>query len=74
MKLKDALELGLACELTSLEEAIRNVEIHHLNLFAYDKMKEEFEELYKDWNALDFPNEMTIEEALSILKETDDGQ
>ena len=74
MKLKAALELGMACELTSLEEAIRNVEIHHLSLFSYEEMTEEFEELYKDWNASEFPKEMTIEEALSILKERDDGQ
>ena len=72
MKLKTALELGMSCNLTLLEEAIRNVEIHNMNLFVAEERAKEFEELYKEWNMSKFPKEMTIEEALSILKETNE--
>ena len=48
MKLYNALDLGRECGLEAVSEAIINVEIHCGNLFSYDKMDKEFDELYSE--------------------------
>ena len=48
MTLQECLELGKECGLTTLDECVRNVEIHSINLFKYDAFEEELTELYED--------------------------
>jgi hypothetical protein len=45
MKLKDAVGLGKACGLKSLEEYVLNIELHCMNLFLYDDVEKELAEL-----------------------------
>lgn len=48
MKLKDCLEIAHDCELKTIKEAIFNVELHSINLFTYENIREELHELYDD--------------------------
>ncbi len=48
MTLQECLELGKECGLTTLDECVRNVEIHSTSLFKYDTLTEELTELYED--------------------------
>ena len=56
MTLKDACDIGYACGLETVDEAILNVEIHALNIFPYDNAAMEIYELtqeakpYRDTN------------------------
>lgn len=49
MKLKEALEIGKNCELTTIGEAIFNIRIHVGNLFVYGEEAREFKELCDDY-------------------------
>ena len=48
MTLQKCLELGKECGLTTLDECVRNVEIHSGSLFKYDDLENELTELYED--------------------------
>lgn len=48
MTLQDCLELGRECGLSTLDECVRNVEIHSSSLFKYDDLANELTELYED--------------------------
>jgi len=48
MKLKEAMELGIACGLETIEECILNIEIHSPSLFLYEEINQELNELYED--------------------------
>ena len=48
MKLKDCLELAGECGLPTLGEALDNVWLHAGNLFLYDEMRQELDELKAD--------------------------
>ena len=48
MKLKDACELAEECGLTTVGEAILNVELHATELFPYSSMNDELNELLVD--------------------------
>jgi hypothetical protein len=45
MKLKDAVGLGQACGLKTLEEYVLNIELHCMSLFLYDDIEKELAEL-----------------------------
>lgn len=47
MKLKDCLEIGRDCGLETVGEAILNIELHSISLFAYSEIKNELNELYE---------------------------
>lgn len=49
MKLKDAIGLGRACGLETVEECVRNIEIHCMSLFLYTKLEAELLELNKEY-------------------------
>jgi hypothetical protein len=49
MKLKEAIELGHDCGLETVEECIRNVEIHATMLFKYEDINKELNELHNEW-------------------------
>ena len=38
MKIKEALRIGLASDLSTVDEAVRNIEIHAGNMFVYEEM------------------------------------
>ena len=48
MKLKKAIRIGRDCGLKSVNECIRNIEIHSLNLFPSQKIDNELSELTLD--------------------------
>jgi dihydroorotate dehydrogenase len=52
MKLVDAVDIAKACGLTTIKDAFANIDIHATMVFAYTKMEEELNELYKEIIAL----------------------
>lgn len=52
MKLKECLELGKVCGLTTWEECYDNVYLHSSNIFKYDEINKEILELQKDMFAI----------------------
>ncbi|WP_294402451.1 hypothetical protein [uncultured Clostridium sp.] len=50
MKLSDAVEIAKECGLTTYGEAIMNVRIHAMNIFNYDEIEDELNELVKEFN------------------------
>jgi hypothetical protein len=69
MRLKSALEMGKDCGLSTICEAILNVEIHAISLFNYEKIDEELEEMYNDVhiNNIDLNEDMSIDKALEVV-------
>lgn len=45
MKLKDACEIALACDLSTTGEAVLNVRLHAISLFDYGEIPTELQEL-----------------------------
>ena len=45
MKLKECFNLAKACGLTTVGEAYSNIRIHAINLFIYEEITEEIQEL-----------------------------
>ena len=52
MKLKECLEIGKECRLTTWEECYDNVYLHASNIFKYDEINKEILELQKDMFAI----------------------
>lgn len=48
MKLSEALEIGEACGLHTIEECVLNIELHGTAMFTYEQLHKELEELYQD--------------------------
>ena len=48
MKLVDACDIGEACGLQTVGEAVINIELHAHSLFAYSEMGAELAELYAE--------------------------
>lgn len=48
MKLKECLEIGKACGLTTLEECYDNIYLHAGSIFKYEEIANEILELQKD--------------------------
>ena len=48
MTLKNACDIAESCGLDTLEEAVFNIRLHASQLFAYEKIKEELDELYAE--------------------------
>ena len=78
MKIREALRIGLESELSTVDEAVRNIEIHAGNFFVYTEMRAELKELYESWDNIDCPKSMSIEDALKKcedkLKESTNGK
>lgn len=51
MRLEECLELGRKCGLEDLDSCLFNVELHAIQIFEYDKIKDELSELYSDIRA-----------------------
>ena len=52
MKLKECLELGKICGLTTWEQCYNNVDLHAMSIFKYDEINKEILELQKDMFAI----------------------
>ena len=50
MLIKEACEIGVACGLETLGEAVLNIKIHHANLFLNKEIQKEIGELEEDMN------------------------
>lgn len=48
MTLREACDLGYACGLETVNDAVLNVEIHCTNLFSYDDITLELYELHEE--------------------------
>lgn len=46
MKLSKACDIGLACGLRTLREAVVNIDLHATSIFSYDEIVKEMAELY----------------------------
>lgn len=66
MKFKEALEMGVDCGLSTVQEAIRNIEIHSRNFFINEKIRPELKELYETWEKHGCPEAMPISHALEM--------
>ena len=48
MTLKNACDIAESCGLDTVEEAVFNIKLHACQLFAYEKIEEELDELYTE--------------------------
>lgn len=48
MKLSKDCDIGLACGLRTLREAVVNIDLHATSIFSYDEIVKEMAELYKE--------------------------
>ena len=48
MKLAQAIEIGKSCGLTTLNEIVYNIKLHAIQLFDYDNIDKELQELDED--------------------------
>lgn len=75
MTLKSCLEIGTACGLETVFEAIMNIDIHAINIFDYSKITEEINEIIKERDVLysktNFANDSRI---IDVLKWLNSGQ
>lgn len=69
MKLIEALELADDCGLESISEAIFNVYLHASQLFVYDKIEEEYNEIFDEWHNL---RDHTVFDSTSSVREVMD--
>ena len=71
MKLKLALDIGRDCGLSTVGEAMLNIDIHAISIFDYGKMAAELHELHDEWNSLkdnrNYNDESSIEQVLDSL-------
>ena len=50
MKLKECLEFGIECGMKTLGDAYLNIDIHAMNIFKYDELTKEMNELTEEYN------------------------
>ena len=68
MNIKQCLEVGLECNLTMVQEAMDNVVVHRMNIFVYDRIQSEVNELFETAKNSNITSKMMISEALELLK------
>ena len=77
MKLKEALEIGIDCGLETVDESLRNIQIHSSGLFAYAEIDKELNELVSERNNLfsktNFTDESKAADVLTWINSEDDG-
>ena len=50
MTLKTACAIGIDCGLTTLGEAVLNIDLHAVNIFNYNEIVKELRELYDEFD------------------------
>lgn len=77
MKLIKALELAEECGLGTVIEAFRNVQIHADQLFTYETMNDEYQEILNEWCDLDddwkFDYDSSVREVLEWMRNKQDA-
>lgn len=68
MTLKDALEMGIDCGLTTVGEAILNIEFHSPSLFSYTEIENELSELRAEFLGSGYTPHTLITETEEIKK------
>jgi hypothetical protein len=48
MKIKECVKMAKACGLETMSEAVNNIRIHSTNLFVYEEIAAELNELYAE--------------------------
>ena len=69
MRLREACNIGLACGLETLGEAVMNIQIHAMNIFTYDEMVKEINELVNECTNYDSNSKI-----LDVFPELDEVQ
>lgn len=64
MKVREALEIGYSCGLETVGEAVDYITIHSMNIFAYDDITDELQELYREVVERKLTDEMPITDIL----------
>ena len=67
MRLREACNIGLDCGAETIGEAVMNIEIHAMNLFTYDEMIKEINEL-----VLECTNYDSSSKILDVFPELED--
>ena len=57
MKLKECIEMGKCCGLLTLGESWSNIKIHSMQIFSYEKITEEMQELANEIDALNLSDD-----------------
>ena len=65
MKIRKCLEFGKLCGLKTVDECIRNIEIHAGLLFPYSNLEKELKELYEGLRELGVDKDVDIEYLLN---------
>ena len=65
MKLIEALQIAESCGLSTVGEAVKNIEIHAMSLFIYEDLPLELAQL--EFEARGFDENTTISEAMKQL-------
>lgn len=73
MNLKECFKIAEACGLTTVGEAFDNVRIHAINIFVYDEITEELQELVDEIDSLKLKRKDLIEDVKNIDKGEEDG-
>lgn len=50
MKLSKAIEIGKHCGLKTVEECVRNIDLHCTMIFPYDQIDKELNELHNQYD------------------------
>jgi len=66
MNLKECFNLAEACGLTTVGEAFDNVRIHAINIFVYDEITEELQELVDEIDSLKLKRKDLIEDVKNM--------
>ena len=64
MSFKECLEIGLACGLETVGEALSNICNHAIQVFAHDEVFAELDKLYDEFEQLGIPKETMIKDVL----------
>jgi hypothetical protein len=73
MNLKECFKIAEACGLTTVGEAFDNVRIHAINIFVYDEITEELQELVDEIDSLKLKRKDLIEDVKNIDRGEEDG-
>lgn len=69
MSFKECLEIGKACGLETVEEALSNICNHAIQVFEHGAVFTELKELYDEFEQLGIPKETTIKDVLKEARE-----
>lgn len=72
MRLLTALDIGKECALHTVGEAIYNIDLRAGQIFTYDEINKELEQLYSEWNTIKlnsgFTSDSSIIETIDWIK------